>query len=82
MTFYWKPETKLDKMDIFLEENLKFQNLTFFGLNLIWPWVKCENEYHHRFLRPKSPIKYVSHRTRDLFSSVDFILPSLDNDCA
>ena len=49
-----------------------------FDLNLTW--VRYENECHHRILRSKWLIKYVSHDTRAIFSCGDLIWPDIDFD--
>ena len=51
-----------------------------FYLNWTWPWVRCENECHHRILRPKWLTKHVSHDIRAIFSSGDLIWPDLGLD--
>ena len=36
---FWNPESKLDKIAMFLEENFQFSNMTTFDLTLIFPWI-------------------------------------------
>ena len=53
-------QTKLDKKDIILQENIKhviWYNMPWPGLVLISTYNKCKNEHYHRTLRPKWRIK-------------------------
>ena len=62
---YWNPETKLDKIDMFLDKKFSFWK---FDLLLTFPGVKPKNECHHRILRSKWSIKLVSHDRNTTFS--------------
>ena len=76
---FWNPETKQGKIGMFLTANSDFQNLTFFDLNMIWPYIKCENECHHRILRPKwVKTRVVPQSCYILYGG--FIWPDLDLD--
>ena len=58
---------------MFLKENVGFENLTFltwFDI-LTFLRVKPKNECHGRVLRPKRPIKQVSHDSHATFSFCD-----------
>ena len=73
---FWNPETKLDKKCMLLTEDFEFRNLDLFYLTFNFPRVKYKNECHHNILRPRWPLKYVSHNTYT-FSFGHLIWPSL-----
>ena len=49
-----------------LKTNFPVSKFQLFDLNLTWPWVRYENECHHRILRPKWPINVWTCVTRYL----------------
>ena len=74
---FWNSEIKLEKKGMTLTYNFNFK------FDLYWPeldlaWVKCENERHHRILRPKWPVNHVSHDIGAISSYGDLIWPGTD----
>ena len=76
---FWNSETKLDKIGILWKKIFISKICAFWGcfilfdlvcliyLILIFPRAKFRNECHHRFPRPKWPIKHVSHDIHAIF---------------
>ena len=58
---FWNPETKLDKIDLFLEENFDFENLTFF--DLIWPYIDLSLGQIQKWMPPSYSAFQMTHKT-------------------
>ena len=69
---YHKP----NKIDTFLTDFLSFKIWSFY-LNLISPWVNCQNEWQDQNSRIKWPERYVTHGARGTFSYTNLIWPEL-----